>query len=348
MTFAERLQAYLARHLGPSLAIEGLRRHTEGFSLETVSFEASWMDAGGARASRRFILRREPEAGLLEPYDLAPQVAAMRAVAGTVAVPEVLWFEEDPSILERPFYVMGFVEGDVPLPSQAADGSLPIADRGEREGLAKSFAANLAGLHTMEWRDLELPGIAVPADGADAARRQVAFWKETVRAAAPEPLPMVQRALRELEATVPEDSPVVLVHGDYRTGNFIRRGDQVVAVLDWEMVHLGDPMEDLAWAASRFWRGQTDLPGLLVERDLFFRHYLDAGGFELDERRLRFYDLLAAVKMLAIMMTGLRAFADGRTDDLRMAIFQHQLSGTHMILAESLGLVGSLTTSDAR
>lgn len=347
MSFEAALGRYLTGQLGESLKIHDLRRHTEGFSLETVSFEASWQSEGGKPEKRRLILRREPEAGLLEPYDLGPQVAAMRAVRGTVSVPEILWFESDPSILERPFYVMGFVEGEVPVPSLPASGELPIPDRGEREQLAKSFAENLARLHGFDWAKASLEGIAHPSSAEDAARGQLQFWKTTLERAQPEPMPILARAIRELEATVPADAPLVLVHGDYRTGNFIRQGGEVKAVLDWEMVHIGDPMEDLAWAASRFWRGQTDMPGLLVERDVFFQYYLDAGGFELDDARLRFYDLLAAVKMVAIMLTGLRAFADERTDDLRMATFHHQLAGTQMILAECLGLVGSLTTVES-
>jgi aminoglycoside phosphotransferase (APT) family kinase protein len=347
MSFEKRLLNYLSGHLGSSVGVDGLRRHTEGFSLETVSFAVSWQNETGQQKSRRLILRREPEAGLLEPYDLGPQVFAMRAVAGTVAVPEVLWFERDPEILDRPFYIMGFVEGEVPLPTLGADGAPQIADRGTREQVAADFAQNLAKLHRFDWNKADLKGLDVPADGAAAARTQIQFWKETIERAKPQPLPMLSRAIRELEATVPSQAPLALVHGDYRTGNFIREGGKVCAVLDWEMVHIGDPLEDLAWAASRFWRGQTDMPGILVEREKFFQFYIDAGGSPLDEARLRFYDLLAAVKMTAIMLTGMRAFADERTKDLRMAIFDHQLSGTHMILAESLGLVGSLTTVES-
>jgi len=346
LDFADSLQRYLVRATGdPDARIEELKRHTEGFSLETTSFTAAWSERGQSRRSRRLILRRQPAAGLLEPYDLAPQVAAMRAVQGVLAVPGVRWFEEDSAALGAPFYVMDFVEGDVPLPVAGADGAPSIGDAAEREALARDLTRNLARLHRFDWKSSPLAAFPVPSGVRDAARMQLLFWRETFERARPEPSPMLVRAFRELDRRVkrlPEDGPVSVVHGDFRTGNFLRQGPEVRAVLDWEMVHLGDPMEDLAWATSRLWRGQTRLAGVLVPCEEFSRFYEEAGGFPVDRERLAFYDLLSGVKMTAIMLTGLRAFADRRTDDMRMGIFRHQLAGMNIILAESLGVVPSL------
>ncbi len=344
MDFEGQLQAFIAERTGDSQAsISSLRRHTEGFSMETVSFEAKWKDGDGPATSRRLILRREPAAGLLEPYDLGPQVAVMRAVRSAVSVPSIPWFETDPSILGAAFYVMDFVEGDVPIPMRP-EGQLAIDDKSEREAVAADFAANLVALHRFDWSESDLGGIETPAGGRAAAEAQIATWRGYYDRSRSEPLPALARAFRHMERNLPEQSPVCLVHGDYRTGNFIRKGGNITAILDWEMVHLGDPMEDLAWACSRLWRGQTDYPGLLVAKQRFLSMYEEAGGHPIDEARLAFYDLLSAVKMACIMLTGLRAFSDKRTDDTRMAIFHHQLSGVQMIVAESLGLVPSLTT----
>ena len=321
-----------------------LRRHTEGFSLETVSFVASWrVDARVER--RRLVMRRQPAAGLREPYDLAPQVAAMRAVEGVVAVPHLHWFEPDPSVAGAPFYVMDFVEGDVPLPVPAPGGGPTITDPAEREALARAFAANLARLHRFDWQSSALSSFAAPPDARSAALAQLAVWRGYYERAQAEPSPMLVRALRELErraAALSPDGTVTLVHGDYRTGNFIRQGGELRAVLDWEMVHLGDPMEDLAWAMCRLWRGQTPLAGTLVPCGRLRSLYEEAGGWPVDAARLAFYDLLSGFKMAAIMLTGLRAFADGRTGDMRMAIFRHQLAGMNLVIGESLGIVPSL------
>jgi aminoglycoside phosphotransferase (APT) family kinase protein len=346
LEFADRLRAFLIRETGdPDLRLDEVRRHTEGFSLETVSFSAAWKDGSGPVRSRRLVLRRQPEAGLLEPYDLGAQVTALRAVEGVLAVPKVQWFERDPAVLGAPFYVMDFVEGDVPLPVSNSDGTPPIADPAEREALARDLAVNLARLHRFEWRRSEVASFAAPSGPREAARCQLEHWREVVSRARPEPSPMLAKALRELDrrvASLPADGPVSLVHGDFRTGNFLREGPKVRAVLDWEMVHLGDPVEDVAWASSRLWRGQSALAGLLVPIDEFRRMYEEAGGFDVDAARLAFYDLLSGVKMTAIMLTGLRAYAEGRTDDMRMAIFRHQLAGMNVVLGESLGLLAGI------
>lgn len=345
MDFGEGLQRFLVcATADPGATLEDLKRHTQGFSLETVSFTASWTEAGEV-VTRRLVLRRQPAAGLLEPYDLAPQVAAMRAVEGVVAVPRVRWFETDPAVLGAPFYVMDFVDGDVPLPVPAPGGGPSIPDAAEREALARDLAHQLAGLHRFEWRSSPVATFEQPAGVRDAARRQLETWRGFVERARSGPAPMLTRALRELERRVerlPEEGPVALVHGDFRTGNFLREGASVRAVLDWEMVHLGDPLEDLAWAMCRLWRGQTPLAGVLVPCAEFRRFYEEAGGFEVDDERLAFYDLLSGVKMAAIMLTGLRAYEEGRTGDMRMAIFRHQLAGMNLVIGESLGIVPSL------
>lgn len=346
MDFADSLQRFLLRATGdPSTRIEELKRHTEGFSLETVSFSASWSENGGPRTSRRLVMRRQPAAGLLEPYDLEPQVTAMRAVHGVLAVPLVRWFEPDPSVLGAPFYVMDFVDGDVPLPVLTAAGTPPVADEAERVALARGLTANLARLHRFDWTASPIASFAAPRGVRDAARTQLELWRGYHERSRPGPEPMMTKALRELDrraAALPEDGPVTVVHGDFRTGNFLREGPQVRAVLDWEMVHLGDPLEDLAWATCRLWRGQSGLAGVLVPPADFERFYEEAGGFAASRERLAFYDLLSGVKMAAIMRTGLRAYADGRTRDTRMAIFRHQLAGLNILLGESLGLVPNL------
>jgi len=351
LDFDESLRRFLVRATGDeTAAVEDLRRHTEGFSLETVSFSASWSEGSGPRRTRRLVLRRQPAAGLLEPYDLAPQVAAMRAVAGVVAVPGVLWFEPDPAALGAPFYVMDFVDGDVPLPVAGEGGAPPIRDAAEREALARDLCANLARLHRFDWKASPLSSFAAPRGARDAALAQLALWRGFFERSEAGPAPMLVRALRELDRrarALSDDGPVTVVHGDFRTGNFLRQGRSVRAVLDWEMVHLGDPMEDLAWATCRLWRGQSRLAGVLVPCDEFVRLYEEEGGHEASPERLAFYDLLSGVKMAAIMRTGLRAWADRRTDDVRMAIFRHQLSGMNLIVGESLGLLPSLDAPEA-
>src|SRR5262249_61186847 len=109
---------------------------------------------------------------------------------------------------------------------------------------------------------------------------------------------------------------ITLVHGDYRLGNFlVARDFHLTGILDWELVHLGDPLEDVAWCASPLWRAGTPYASALLPVEEFAARYTAISGRTIDAERLRFYDVLAIVKMAAIMLTGIQAFHDGRTAD---------------------------------
>jgi len=321
------------------LVVTDLKKHTEGFSLETFSFEASWQDKQGKHA-KRYVIRREPPAGLLEPYDLEPQFRVLQALGDTpVIFPRVLWFEKDPAVLGAPFYVMEWVEGEVPLPALDDSGNPPFSDDSLRLSIAHDYSSILAEIHKVDWRSKGLHFLGAPRDARDAAERAVDLWAGYTERGRLGPMPMMTEALCWLRRNLPPAGPVTLVHGDYRTGNFIVRAGRIVAFLDWELVHLGDPMEDIGWSVSRIWRGQSPYAGYLVDRADFFRWYQEAGGADIDTERVRFYEVLAGVKMAAIMLTGIKAWHEGRTTDMRMGFFDQQLAGMYAIIAEAMGLV---------
>ena len=326
---ARRLEAFLARRLSaPSLRILELRRSTEGFSQETFAFEA---ELDGTR--RGFVVKREPVAGLLEPYDLEPEFRVLHALSEhPLPSPRTPFFERDPAVLERPFYVMEKLPGDAVVPAARPDGSGPF-DAETRARLGHQVARRLAELHAVDWRKLGLDFLGAPAAGRSAALRELARWEERIRRAELPPAPILADALHWLRAHVPLADEVTLVHGDYRLGNLLIEEATITGILDWEMVHLGDPIEDLAWCVSGLWRAGTPLAAALLPQEDFVAAYEAASGRHVDPERLRFYALLSVVKMLAIMLTGIRALLDGRTRDLRMAIFDHQIPFLHALLA---------------
>jgi aminoglycoside phosphotransferase (APT) family kinase protein len=197
----------------------------------------------------------------------------------------------------------------------------------------------LATLHGVDWRGLGLDFLGVPAAGPAAA--EVERWATRIARSGIAPAPVVAEALSWLRSTAPADGELALLHGDYRLGNWLvsRAGPdtRLTGILDWEMVHLGDPVEDLAWCSSHLWRAQTPRAACLAPPAELVALYERASGRRIDPERLRYYEVLAIVKMIAIMMTGVRAFQDGRTDDLRMAIFDHQLPFLHALLAALRG-----------
>jgi len=332
-----RLERFLQGKLGATTKITAFDRSTEGFSQETFVVEATT-----GRRKRGFVVKREPVAGLLEPYDLEPEFRVLHALSDDpLPSPPTPWFERDPGVLDRSFYVMERLPGEVPVPAMKADGSGPFDDA-ERAAIGPQVVRALADLHAVDWRARGLAFLGDPGPGTAAARREIERWAARLeRTAYPAP-PILATALLWLRRHAPATDVVTLVHGDYRLGNFLveRAGasTRLTGILDWEMVHLGDPLEDVAWCCSPLWRAGSDLASALMTPDAFAAAYAAVARRAADPERLRFYDVLALVKMSVIMLTGLRGFSDGRTSDLRMAIFDHQLPFLAMLLAMTLGL----------
>ena len=341
-TLETRLERFLASRLPEARAVRvvQLERSTEGFSQETFSFAVE-IAAGGRAERRGYVAKREPVAGLLEPYDLEPEVRVLHALSGDPLLsPPTPWFEREPAVLDRPFYVMERLAGEVPLPAAGPDGAGPFTDA-ERAALGPQVARELARLHAVDWRRLGLHFLEPPAPGIAAAARALARWERRIAARGIPPAPPLADALSWLRRHVPASDEITLVHGDYRLGNFLvvrgPEGPRLTGILDWELVHLGDPLEDLAWCMSALWRAQTPFASGLLPPEEFAAAYAEAAGRRVDAERLRFYDVLSLVKMIAIMLTGIRVFSDGRTADLRMAIFDHQLPFLYLLLGMTRG-----------
>lgn len=332
LDLAVRLERFLAARLpdAGAVRVRDLEVQTEGFSQETFSFTAERGGAGSA-----WVVKREPVAGLLEPYDLEPEFRVLHALSDdALPSPRTPWFERDPAVLERPFYVMERLAGEVPIPAPGPHREGPF-DAAERAALAPQVMDALAALHAVDWRAHDLAFLGVPAHSAAAA--EVERWAARIERSGLAPPPVLAEALVWLRGHAPAGGDVVLLHGDYRLGNWLvaRAGadTRLTGILDWEMVHLGDPVEDVAWCVSHLWRAQTPRAACLLPPAELVALYERASGRRVETERLRFYEVLAVVKMIAIMMTGVRAFREGRTSDLRMAIFDHQLPFLHALLA---------------
>ncbi len=344
-TLESRIARFLASHLeaADDLHVTNLQRSTEGFSQETFMFDLEFV-RGGSPQVRSYVIKREPEAGLLEPYDLEPEFRVLNVLSDDpLPSPPTPWFERDPAALDRPFYVMERLPGEVPIPAAAADGSLPFDDR-ERQALGPDVVHWLARLHAVDWRACQFDFLGPPPPGTGAAAREVEKWAHRVRESALPVPPIVAEAFLWLHAHAPASEEVTLVHGDYRLGNFlVQREDgeaHLTGILDWELVHLGDPLEDVAWCCSELWRAGTPYASALLTPEEFNEAYMSVSGRAVDDARLQFYSVLSVVKMIAIMMTGIRAFNDGRSRDLRMAIFDHQLPFLYALLAALRGWFG--------
>ncbi len=305
-----------------AVEVTDLRRIPGGASRETWSFDATFEDGHGPRRGG-YILRRDPDASLLVT-ERDREFRVYRALGGSpVPVPRALWLEADPAWLDRPFFVMERIDGGWTAPHVLID---PRFDR-IRPAVAARKVEILAEIHRFDWRAGGLECLGVPESLAGCAPRELQHWTAVAGREALEPQPVLDAALSWLGAHLPPPAErIALVHGDYRTGNFIfdRRG-AIRAVLDWEMAHLGDPIEDLAWACQKSWQFRDGLAGGLMSRAEVCRRYEAASGMRVDPTAFHWWEVFANVKLAAIYLTGARSFAERRTGEIMMAIVGRML-----------------------
>jgi aminoglycoside phosphotransferase (APT) family kinase protein len=275
--------------------IEGIERMAGGASRET------WvLTAGGERV----VLRRDPPGHLVESSRRAEGTLLEAAAAAGVPVPRVRWLEEDPAVLGGAFLVMDFVPGETIGPRILRDPALADA----RAALPEQIAAAAARIHAMP------PAVLGPATAADAAPAvaELVRYEGIYRQITPDPHPALELGLRWLAARAPARVRRTVVHGDFRLGNFIVGPEGLRAVLDWELAHVGDPMEDLGWLCVRAWRFGAEPPvGGLCERERLFAAYERAGGAPVDPAVVRWWEVFGNLKWAVICIVQAQTFLGG-------------------------------------
>jgi aminoglycoside phosphotransferase (APT) family kinase protein len=121
---------------------------------------------------------------------------------------------------------------------------------------------------------------------------------------------------------------VTAVHGDYRTGNFLYRLDgQIHGIVDWEMAHVGDPVEDIAWSFMEAWEwARNGLKGGIIAADEALRAYEAASGRTVNREALHWWTVFSGVKGQAIWLTGTRSFQEGRSGELVLPVTSYWLT----------------------
>jgi aminoglycoside phosphotransferase (APT) family kinase protein len=316
----DRIATYLA-HRWPQateVAVEKIERIFGGASRETYRVAVCYRE-GDSRVRRRLILRRDPTSSLIET-DRATEFHAYVAFHGSsVPVPRPLFVETDCRWLDRPFFVMEEVVGAVSTPKLLSEP--PYVELLESIGEQKWRI-----LGTIARTDVSTIGLAKTLEAPaleDCWRRELDFWEKVIDDDELTPQPIARAAIRRLRRNPPPPPPrLSVVHGDYRTGNFLFDGTgRIRAVLDWEMCHLGDPLEDLAWALDPLWSWpDRERPGKLLPRKRALALWEEASGMTVDARALGWWEIFASVKGLAIWISSGREFADGRNQDPILAL----------------------------
>lgn len=312
---AERFARYVA-HRRPDVAevrTESIHRIHGGASRETYRVDVSW-ERDGRRETRPLVLRRDPRGSLIET-DRATEYNAYRAFFGSaVPVPEPLWLEEDGSWLERPFFVMECVTGCESSPQVLL---APPYDA-HREAMGERLWRILGALHRAEPAALGLDAVMKPVAAESCWQRELDHWEGVIDEDALEPQPIGRAALRWLRRHPPPPAQkLTVVHADFRTGNFLADAEgHIRAILDWELAHLGDPLEDLAWSLNRIWCwARDDRAGGLLPRERAVAIWEEASGLRADPEALHWWELFSSVKALGIWLSGAKEYATGQNRD---------------------------------
>ena len=337
-TLESRIETYLQAKLpsASEVVVANLLRIPGGASRETWSFDATWRE-NGAVVSEGLIIRRDPDASVLET-DRNLEFRVVQAVYGKIPVPRTYWIETDGVALDRPFFVMGRIDGCEANPSKVLMDPRFVSSR---DRMAREFIEILARIHAIDPEVAGLSFLDGPADPGGCALAEIEKWEAVIAKDSLEPQPVLRGALRWLRHNLPAPAQrMVLVHADYRTGNFLAAPDgEIKGILDWEMAHLGDPMEDIAWVCMRPWRWLgNELIGGLMERDAFYRMYEEASGLKIDEDAIRFWEVLGNVKFAAIFITGARSFSDGRTRTPLMALLGRSIPRLELEIMDLMGV----------
>jgi aminoglycoside phosphotransferase (APT) family kinase protein len=253
----------------------------------------------------RYVLRRPPLGHVLaSAHDMGREHRIIAALQGSaVPVAPALGFCDDVTVNGAPFYVMGFVDGLVLRDAAAVERHLTVEARAEA---GRSIVDTLAAIHTV---DLEAVGLADLGRHEGYIARQLKRWYGQWNQSKTRALPDVDAVHERLLGHIPEQGPATIVHGDYRLDNcMVAPTGEVVAVLDWEICTLGDPLADVGllcvyWTGPdddrSAWTGPATTAAGFPNRADLLRRYAEVSGRDL--ANIDFYVAFAYWKLACIL-----------------------------------------------
>lgn len=312
-----RLAAYLSAHLPEARGPLLVEQFPSGYSNLTYLLRM-----GG----RELVLRRPPfGANIHSAHDMGREYKVLAGLARVYPkAPRPLLYCGDPAIIGAPFYIMERVQGVI-LRAKMLQ-KISIAPE-QMHSVSVAFIENLAAIHAL---DVEAAGLVDLGKPAGYVARQINGWTKRYRNTQTDEIEGVEAAIPWLAQHMPTASDAALIHNDYKYDNIVLAPadiSQIVAVLDWEMCTLGDPLMDLGTALG-YWIepddppalqgmfGLTTLPGNLNRRQLVER-YMAASG-----RKVRdplFYYIYGLFKIAVIIQQIYFRYRQGHTQDARFA-----------------------------
>jgi aminoglycoside phosphotransferase (APT) family kinase protein len=277
-----------------------------------------FLEAGG----RRLVLRRPPR-GPFPPsaHDVLREYRILKGLEEfEVRVPKVVLACDDHEVIGAPFYVMERIDGVVADAATPA----PLDNPADRGRMGEELIDTLVELHRVDWRRSEALSRIGRANGY--LERQVDLWSKQWKRQKTREVEVIERTGEALRRSLPTSPPATVVHGDYKLDNVAfapASPARLVAILDWEMATIGDPLADLGFLTATWLQGDDPErllglsraptePGYPTRADLVAR-YAAASG--LDTSGLAWYQALALWKLAILLEGSYRRFQAGTTDD---------------------------------
>lgn len=319
----EGVTSLLRAELKDPFAIEDARWLAGGASKLQMAFTLSWTPPGKPATRTPMVLRMEPAESIVETSRLR-EFQLIKAFEGTVPVPPVFWCDAEGRHLPYPALIYGFAQG-VTKPSAATSGVSGLGTHLPpelRSKLAPQFVEHLAKIHTFDFRDKGLTAFEVPETGStQCALWGVNWWERVWEEDSDEDSPLVRLGAAWLRANPPVLDRPVVVHADYRLGNFLftEHDARISAWLDWELGRIGDRHQDIAWTTSRAFGhyaedGKTFLTCGLMPEAAFLEAYEKRSGLKVDPRSVHWYKVYNDYMMATLLFaTGYRIASGAKT-----------------------------------
>ncbi|MER7451252.1 phosphotransferase [Nocardia beijingensis] len=321
VTLADGVRAVLSEATGARLAAAEVRRLTGGASREVYAVHAT--DETGRLLAA--VLRRDPP-GHGDTGRMRAEAACLRAAAAAgVPVPEVLASGDSAPGIDAPYLLMNLIDGESIPRKLQRDAEFENV----RRHIAEDFGYVLGLIHRTPIDTLTVLDDADPLDAIERVYRDIR-----------EPRPAVEIGLRWLREHRPAGRPACLVHGDFRLGNLLIDPTGIRGVLDWELAHLGDPIEDLGWLCVRAWRFGAPAPVAgLGTREQLLDGYQRATGDRPSDAELHWWEVFGTLKWLILSRFQAERHLGGAERSLELAAIGRRVCESEYDLLDALDLL---------
>ena len=332
-------------------SVNTLRDFLDGRLGDSSAMEVEEMVGGGScdifgvqRGTERWVLRRAPgHASSATAHDVLREFRILDAIKDeAVSIARPVLACDDPDVFGAPFYVMARIDG---VPVRAGIPSAWTANPPEQSLALDQLVDALVAIHAVDWQQL---GLGDLAHSGPYLARQVDRWMSQLDSYHGRPLPSAARVASWLDDHRPADQLPALAHGDYKLDNVLFAPDappQLLAVVDWEMASIGDPLIDLAWAMifhpgreGTIPLGVAASPGLdrshMPTRSLLIARYAERSGRNVGG--IDWYHVFARWKLAIVLEGSYAMFLRGESKKAVHEFFGKQ---SDMLLESALSIV---------